>query len=640
MLTKRSSTDQLLLIIILITGCLLRFYNFSTWSLSNDELSALSRLQFPSFSSVIENGVKLDDMHPPGVQTFLYFLTKWFGNSVFIVRLPFVLAGIFSIYIFYLLAASWINKKGALIATALFSSLIFPVLYSQLARPYSFGLLFVLINVLFLSRLLYPENNDTNSTINKKHLLIYILSGALCMYTHYFAFLMAGIIGIAGVIMAKSSLKLWLVGAGVGMFVLYIPAIPVFMYQMGIGGLGGEGGWLGPPEKDAILQLLYFIFNESNIVSIMVLLILLYGLMHHFKNPVKNNFRFLSILFFLIPFIIAFFYSLYKNPVYQHSIMLFNFPFLLIFICSFIPSEDHKIYRYVTPVILLITVSSTIAEKRFYNTNYFGVFKELVLHADTTARKYGNDNVTFTSNVIKPYYINYYHDQFDIPVRYDLFSCNTTPGLAALDSIVKSAATTYLSYSWSNTLNRDETDLIIRNSYPYLVSKENYFNSGYRLYSKKKTDGQPKTTVFQTELNFEGSSQENDNRMLTNDIAHSGKQSIHFTSTDEFGPTFRKSAEELHFSKGDIIAFSAWVFTNEPVDGNLVLQMNDNDKTLFWSGSPAKDYVTQTGKWKQIYVVHTLTEDFNKSCAVSAYYWNSGKRNLYIDDFRIEVIQQ
>lgn len=640
MLTKRSATDQLLLIIILLTGSVLRLYHFSTWSLSNDELSALSRLQFPSLASVIENGVKIDDMHPPGVQIFLYFLTKWFGNSVFVVRLPFVLTGIASIYIFFLLAARWLNNKGALIATALFSSLIFPVLYSQLARPYSFGLLFTLLNVYFLTKILHASNDENKSTVNKWHLVIYIVSGALCMYTHYFAFLMAGIAGITGLIIARSSLKLWLLGAGLAMFILYIPAIPVFMYQMGIGGLGGENGWLGPPEKDAILQLIYFIFNESKIVLLLVLALFFFSIIHQYKSVVKNKFRLLSALFFLIPFLIAFFYSLYKNPVYQHSIMLFNFPFLLIYICSFIPSEDHIIYKYLAPFIMLVTVTSTIAEKKFYSTNYFGVFKELVLQADTTVQKYGKENVTFSSNVIKPYYINYYHDQLSIPVRYELYSCNTTTGLAALDSLVKSTHTKYLSYAWSNTLNRDETDYIIRNSYPYLVKKENYFNSGYRLYSKNNNEGQTKKTAFLVDLDFENSQLENDNRMFSTEASHSGQQSIHFTSNDEYGPTFRKSAEELHLSKGDIIAFSAWIFTNEPIDGNLVIQMNNDDKTLFWSGAPAKDYVTQTGTWKQIYVIHILSEDFNKSSEVSAYYWNSGKRNLYIDDFRIEVIQQ
>ena len=55
-------------LVVFLLGCVLRFYHFAEWSLSNDELSALSRLQFDDLASVIEKGVRLDDMHPIGVQ--------------------------------------------------------------------------------------------------------------------------------------------------------------------------------------------------------------------------------------------------------------------------------------------------------------------------------------------------------------------------------------------------------------------------------------------------------------------------------------------------------------------------------------------------------------------------------------------
>ena len=125
----------------------MRFYHFADWSLSNDELSALSRLQFENLSSVIENGVRLDDMHPMGVQVFLWFWTKLFGITPFVVRLPFVILGCLSLVLFYLIAKEWIGYNRALIALAIFACSQFPILYSQLARPYSPGLFFSLLFV-------------------------------------------------------------------------------------------------------------------------------------------------------------------------------------------------------------------------------------------------------------------------------------------------------------------------------------------------------------------------------------------------------------------------------------------------------------------------------------------------------------
>ena len=91
------SSEDILFVVVLIVGCILRFYNYANWSLSNDELSALARLHYSSFSEMINLGVKENDMHPAGVQTFLWTLTHLFGNSVAVVRLPFVILGCLSI---------------------------------------------------------------------------------------------------------------------------------------------------------------------------------------------------------------------------------------------------------------------------------------------------------------------------------------------------------------------------------------------------------------------------------------------------------------------------------------------------------------------------------------------------------------
>ena len=81
--------QRLTLILILIVGAVLRFYNFYGWSLTNDELSALNRLRFSSFMEVMEQGVKLNDMHPPGVQAFLYIWTTLFGvNEMMLLGVP------------------------------------------------------------------------------------------------------------------------------------------------------------------------------------------------------------------------------------------------------------------------------------------------------------------------------------------------------------------------------------------------------------------------------------------------------------------------------------------------------------------------------------------------------------------------
>ena len=80
--------------LIVIVGSVLRFYNFSELPYSFDEFSALFRTRFDNFRDLIYFGVKTTDTHPAGVQVFMYYWVKIFGESEMIVKFPFILFGI------------------------------------------------------------------------------------------------------------------------------------------------------------------------------------------------------------------------------------------------------------------------------------------------------------------------------------------------------------------------------------------------------------------------------------------------------------------------------------------------------------------------------------------------------------------
>ena len=98
--------NEITLSFIVLIGAVLRFHHLGFTSLSNDELSAITRAQYESFSSMIQHGVMID-FHPAGVEIFMYYWMKLFGDGVFIIRLPFAVAGVLSIFILYLLAKRW-----------------------------------------------------------------------------------------------------------------------------------------------------------------------------------------------------------------------------------------------------------------------------------------------------------------------------------------------------------------------------------------------------------------------------------------------------------------------------------------------------------------------------------------------------
>ena len=177
--------EHLFLFIILLLASILRFYNAFDIPFTHDELSALFRANFDSFSELINGGV-LTDTHPAGVQIFYYYWIYLFGASEFAIKFPFILMGIGSVYWIWKIANNWYNSSVAFIISLFLATLAYPIMYSQIARPYISGLFLTLWMVYHWSYYLFK----TTSKINK-HLIYYIIVSALCTYNHHFTLLFA-----------------------------------------------------------------------------------------------------------------------------------------------------------------------------------------------------------------------------------------------------------------------------------------------------------------------------------------------------------------------------------------------------------------------------------------------------------------
>jgi uncharacterized membrane protein len=145
---NRIKQDYILLAVILVIGCLLRFYHYSQIPFTYDEFSAFFRTRFDNFRDLIEFGVKKTDTHPAGVQVFMYYWIKWFGSPEPVVKLPFTLMGIASIFLSYKVALRWFNGTVGIITSTYIAVIQYTVLYSVIARPYISGMFLALLMVL------------------------------------------------------------------------------------------------------------------------------------------------------------------------------------------------------------------------------------------------------------------------------------------------------------------------------------------------------------------------------------------------------------------------------------------------------------------------------------------------------------
>lgn len=582
--------EKLILVLILLSAATLRIYNFWDFSLSNDELSALARLNFDSFKDLIMEGVRIDG-HPPAAQVILWLITNWFGNSVFVVRLPFVIAGILAVYFIFRTAQEWVNTSTGLLTSAVFSALSFPILYSRIARPYALGMLFVAMASFFWIRILKEKGRTTD----------YIglaISLALCAYSHYFAGLVAALLAVFGFFFVRGgTLKKYFLSL-VGSFLLFAPYLPIFKYQLS---LGGVGQWLGPPENDWLWQHINYAFNESVFVLILIVATGIAGFIvsKNQRSFIQNG---LPLLLFLSPFLVGFTYSKYVNPVLQNSTLLFSFQFILIFIFSGWDDSRKEIARMASLILLMSISFSTIAEKKFYQTDQFGVFKELAQHVSDWNNKV-DDEAVLIGDYNLPFYIHYYLDRKDT-LEMSLYRVTDEKGMAKLKSIIDTSTAEYLIYSWSTVNQAPEVEEIIKHKYPIELKRETYFNSEAVMF---KIGEQPKADTF---LDFTKTDTWNLNpEKVTADST--GDKRILIDAESPFGPTFHANVDKLN-SQG-VTSISILLECSQLSDSTEIQlvyeQENDAGRYSWESDAFSRQFSANGPNWGVFDYQLKLTED-------------------------------
>ena len=116
--------QQIILAILFFTALIFRLINID-FSYSNDELSALMRCHQTNFSDLITNGV-LVDFHPAGVQSFMYFWIKIFGDTELAVRFPFAIFSSLAVVFAYLYTNRKFGYNPAILTATTLIILEFP----------------------------------------------------------------------------------------------------------------------------------------------------------------------------------------------------------------------------------------------------------------------------------------------------------------------------------------------------------------------------------------------------------------------------------------------------------------------------------------------------------------------------------
>jgi len=608
-------TEYIILGIILLLGLILRLYNYANFSLSNDELSAIYRCNFSNFHDLFQQGVGVD-YHPAGVQVFLYYWIKVFGNSVATVRLPFVIAGTLAILFTYLFSRRWFGGTTSLLSAIAIALMPFTVIFSQIARPYASGLMLSMLLVWLWSIVLFPKKEEKKFIWGYAVLLGFVF--ALNLYNHYFSGLLAFIIALSGFLFLNKNNYRNYFAALVLSLVLFLPHIPMTLHHLSKGGLSS---WLGAPAWDWPLRHIEIIFQ--NWFRLIVLTIIIGGF-HLYGKKQEGLFkiRSLLLLFFSAPIFIGFFYSIFVNPVLQNSILIFSLPFLIIWIFSFISDELPAKWKYILMIIVALLFYGGIPSKSSHPMIDIQDFKGMAKQMELWENRFEKENILriMESNSIE--YIGYYLPDSNTTSRFALSNIRTEDDLLKLKNILDTGQSKILEYVILASDNPIAMNMI-KNKFNYLLDSK-YFAQNCRafLFTNEFDDNlyDVKDIQYKHQIIFK----ENKGDSLTELKGKSYSDGLDYTFNNN---------KDRQIQRVEILIKT--LSNKVPKQIQMVFQLdNENGSKLYWASLPFR-YFVYADSAQQIYMSQELPPITEETKRLKVYIWNPGNEQMQYKDLRI-----
>lgn len=590
-ITKRQ--ELFILLGIMVLGSVLRFWNYSNIPYTYDEFSALFRTDFNNFNDLIEKGVKVD-YHPAGIQVFMTIWVKIFGTTEWIVKLPFTIMGIASIYLTYLIGKKWFQVNTGLVSALFVATTQYDIMYSVIARPYASGLFLSLLLVNALTNLINQPNN------NRKNWIVFVLAGVLCAYNHHVSMLFAGIVGIVGLFSIDKSIRKVYIISGLIIGILYVPHIPVLIHQLSKGGVGGADGWLKAPSIDFFWKYFFYLNHYSWLLIVVVLLI--FGITHIVYPSVNKNrkWKYTSLLFFFFPLFITFFYSIYGNPILQFSVLIFSHVFLYFLLFARL-SFSFKLLLPLLIVIAGINVFTLQHNRKHFTLFFKSPYEQIVLEANQ-AQKDGISQIIYSDKRITEFYelkhgihLNYINQE-DFTEDNQLWK--------VLDSLKISSNELFVGVINSNP---PFTLPIIKQYYSEELKTTDYFGGSTYLFRRN-------------------------NQFI---------EAIYSNSTnEEYSGMISVLIKDFYENKMDFIDCYADVFVDDSafVNLHLVSEIKKGDSLYHWSAGKLSQTFIPMNNSKHVIINSLKLADieFPEDAELRLYFWNPDKQSFKASKIRVD----
>jgi hypothetical protein len=502
-------------------------------------------------------------------------------------------------------------------------------MYSQIARPYGSGLFFSLLMLLYWTKMmLEPETKFWRNAS------IFIFGASLCAYNHHFSLLFAACVGLAGLFFIKKDYFWKYLVCGVIIFLLYIPHLPIFFYQLNVGGIGGADGWLQKPTFSFVTEYFKYVFNFSKPSLFLALALCCCGFIQWKTSQLSLKKVSLFIFLFATPFAIGYFYSVYVNSVLQASVLIFSFPVLFLLLFVSVNDLKPKFNFIIVFVILFVNSYALIFERKNYSITYEGmrtVFDDMEFMNSrqkmNVVIQTQNSSALFLSKRAK--------------MKTKFINIDQKTNVNDFKLLVEKQQEDKLMVVFTSEFDANYLSSIVA-KYPVLRWQKNYSNFTSFIFSRKGKTITSKSVLnvtFDKKKKFPYTTNNFDYSSMVN-----GKYQI--LQDQEWCPSFEIPLRK--YLKTGLIAVTGKEFLHISIDiktsdslsnpllvGNLLV----GDSSYHWSANDFKyGNYDKTGVFKTIHLFIKLQNTIlDKNLVLETSVWNRDKRPITLDNLKVEV---
>lgn len=351
-LFKHNIIHNFLLILILIFTAIIFFNNLSQTPLDIDELFTLNILYLNNLSDLINLG-SIFDNHPPLYLLIMYFFTKIFGLSEYMVRVPSVIFSIISFYLIFVL-----GKKIHSVTYGFTSLIITAILIPKpwiafYARGYVLLLLFSILTMINLVNIIHFKTKNPNKETSISMLFYFVLSSFLCIYTHYFGCILIFCeLLFLFIFFHKNIIKEFIVIVA-SLTSLFAPWLFIIHLKQVCS---------IPPVFTEWLK--WNVFNNYNVYWLLAIIItgiicFCYNLKTYSKE--KKIYFCLILYLFIFPFLLTTFIDKFVIKCYLHKYLIISLvPFYLLISNTFVLLLKNKVSLFLTLIIFYLLSAQQI----------------------------------------------------------------------------------------------------------------------------------------------------------------------------------------------------------------------------------------------------------------------------------------